>query len=136
MAFDDLLNAERSCMDAKAADQSVHGVQRGVTEETDPQLEIAGHAAGSVDIATGLLPERAAPEGGFLLDVTVRAGEKAVAGPAHEAEDAVGHAVFVEDGGAASNPLDLGKIAEDEMKADGSYVQRDEKGFKVKTQRG
>ena len=107
------LEADGITVEAKAADEGIDGVELGMAEEADPELEVSGNAARSVQMASGLLPEGAAPEGGFLLDIAIGASEEAEAGPARGQIDGANGAVFMESGGSAGDPIDLGEVAKD-----------------------
>jgi len=102
------------------ADERIHRIELGVTEESYPKLEVTFGAKLGAECAASFFPKGAAPIGGFLLNVFVCAGKKAHPRPAGNGPNADGHAGRREFSWASGEPLDVrkdGKNAADDKQA-------------------
>src|SRR5579862_7690374 len=113
MAFFQVPQAEGVGMRAETANECVDWIQLRVTEEPNPEFEVAGAASGVVDFSAGPVPQASPPERRFLLDVTIGSRQKRPARPLPQLQEFHRHSVVIESGGAAGNPLDFGKGAKD-----------------------
>src|SRR5579862_6024041 len=76
MAFFQVPQAEGVGMRAETANECVDWIQLRVTEEPNPEFEVAGAASGVVDFSAGPVPQASPPERRFLLDVTIGSRQK------------------------------------------------------------
>src|ERR1700722_4073530 len=114
MAFLEICEAQGIAVHAKTTDEGVDGIDLRMPEKADPQFEIGAVAAGRLGAGAGPFPQRAAPVSGFLLDIAISSGQKSEAGPVRKVEDADGHAIVAEPGGATRDPFNVGRhIAKD-----------------------
>jgi hypothetical protein len=71
-----VLKAQLTGMDPVATDEGVDGIKFCLAEEAEPEIEVAHDALRAVQPGAGLLPQTAAPERGFLLDVAIGASQE------------------------------------------------------------